>query len=614
MGFKRQEAAKNSTETLLNPKEDRRLLNYVPGEGEYKRNTDRRGQNTGAEGEEGVYVGLRYETRYKVKVSCPRKKKKVFYCESLDISDTGILLKVSEEQREYLKRSEEAVLTFEISQGTMPEGYESTVRIKAGYARENRAKEGEYLVGLAFEERLSTNIERRRGRYLLWLSAMLLFGTSVFVLLMRLESIVYFEFNKYLYLYSIIAAIFLLSRYFFGMLYRPVKVEEDFTPGVSVIIPCYNEEEWIERTIVSCINQDYPISKLEVIVVDDCSRDNSRTVIENTIRKLREEGEVYRLKERLSVIFMKENKGKREALALGTQAAVHELVVFVDSDSFLEPRAIRSLVQPFRDPKVGGAAGRTDVANTYTNALTKMQSVRYYIAFRIMKAAESYFDSVTCLSGPLACYRKSIVEENLTRWLEQRFLGQKATFGDDRSLTNMVLRNHRTVYQDTAVCHTIVPRDYRVFLRQQMRWKRSWLRESMVAGKFIWRKEPFMAFFFYIGLLVPLAAPVIVVYNLMYVPLANHIIPVTFLAGLFLMAALMSFSQLLFRKSSTWVYGFYFCLFYEAVLLWQMPIAWLTFWKSTWGTRMTPKDLEAREKRKKKGGSLWQKAMKEKRR
>ena len=77
------------------------------------------------------------------------------------------------------------------------------------------------------------------------------------------------------------------------------------------------------------------------------------------------------------------------------------------------------------------------MANTYTNSLTKMQSVRYYIAFRIMKAAEGYFDAVTCLSGPLSCYRKDLVLAHKEAWLHQTFLGQKATFGDDRSMTNL---------------------------------------------------------------------------------------------------------------------------------------------------------------------------------
>ena len=249
---------------------------------------------------------------------------------------------------------------------------------------------------------------------------------------------------------------------------------------------------------------------------------------------------------------------------------------------------------------MGGVSGRTDVANTYTNALTKMQAVRYYIAFRIMKAAEAYFDAVTCLSGPLSCYRKQIVLDHMDAWLGQKFLGQRATFGDDRSMTNFILRHHRTGYQDTAVCSTIVPNRHGVFLKQQMRWKRSWLRESLIAGSFMWRKEPFMAATFYMGLIVPIAAPVVVVYNLLYVPLTHHVFPAAFLTGLLMMSLLMSAAQLFLRKSSTWLFGLFFCIYYEAVLLWQMPVAWVTFWKSTWGTRMTPEDVLEEQKKEEK--------------
>ncbi len=66
------------------------------------------------------------------------------------------------------------------------------------------------------------------------------------------------------------------------------------------------------------------------------------------------------------------------------------------------------------------------------------------------------------------------------------------------------------------------------------------------------------------------------------------------------MAVLMSAAQSLLRRSTTWLYGIWFCIYYEMVLLWQMPIAWFTFWKSTWGTRMTPADVEAEERKKRK--------------
>ena len=106
-----------------------------------------------------------------------------------------------------------------------------------------------------------------------------------------------------------------------------------------------------------------------------------------------------------------------------------------------------------------------------------------------------------------------------------------------------------------------------------------------------------MAVTFYMGVIVPIAAPIVVLYNLVYVPITHRIFPTTFLVGILMMSLLMSAAQLFLRKSTTWIFGMLFCFYYEAVLLWQMPIAWVTFWKSTWGTRMTPEDVKE-EKRK----------------
>ena len=541
---------------------------------------------------------IKYVTETDVKIKYKKSKEKnEFTVKSRNISANRILLQLEDrEQLKVIDKADSLKLQFEILPGSMPEGYEMKVKIKGKKVSDSVDKDGKLLCEIEFSETLSEYSHRKKGRYYIGISSILLIFISLFIMLMRAESIIYFKFNKWAYLYSIIAVVFLLSRYLFGALYKPTKIDPSFTPGVTIIVPCFNEEQWIQRTIAGCMDQYYPMDKLEVIVVDDRSDDKSVEKIKEFIQELKKEKR-FETDKRLKYIVQEKNMGKREALSAGVLEAKHDLIVFVDSDSFLDPYAILNLVQPFKDPKMGGVAGRTDVANTYTNVLTKMQSVRYYIAFRIMKAAEGYFDAVTCLSGPLSCYKKEIIMDNMEAWLNQSFLGQKATFGDDRAMTNFVLSKHRTAYQDTAVCSTIVPNKYKVFLKQQMRWKRSWLRESIITGKFVWKKEPFMALFFYIGLLVPMLAPMVVIYNLLYIPIFNQVIPTTFLVGLLMMALMMSAAQMLFRKSTTWIYGIVFCAFYEAVLLWQMPIAWVTFWKSTWGTRMTQNDIEAKNKK-----------------
>lgn len=589
---------------LIQEKTDRRLLSHVPDVSGLRTNKDRRHGKVDPtkEGDFSEFVaedeaGRRYIADYEVTVSCDGKTLKA---RSVDISTTGMLLRFEDGVDEaWLSHAQKMTLNFEIVPGSLPEGYEMRIRKLPAKCVRTFHKEGDpaLYAGIQFDTSLAEYANRNRGRYMLAIASFFLFVVVFVIIMMRAESVIYFRFNKYLYLYSIIAASLLLSRYLFGALYRPMKVDVNYTPGVTIVIPCFNEEHWIRKTILCAINQDYPPGQLEVIVVDDCSSDHSLDQIRETVEELKATDHLFDTENRIRWYKQPENKGKREAMALGARMSTKELLVFVDSDSFLDPFAVRNIVQPFKDEKMGGVSGRTDVANTYTNSLTKMQSVRYYIAFRIMKAAEGYFDAVTCLSGPLSCYRKDLVLKYSDAWLHQTFLGQRATFGDDRSMTNFILRGHRTTYQDTAVCSTIVPNTHRMFLRQQMRWKRSWLRESLIAARYMWKKEPFMAIFFYMGFLVPIVAPVIVLYNMIYIPVMHRVFPIGFIVGMCMMAALMSLAQLFLRRSTTWIYGIWFCVYYELILLWQMPVAWFTFWKSNWGTRATPADVAAQKKK-----------------
>ena len=604
-------------EILFEEKQDRRLLSHVPDATGKRSNYSRRGAvdtlrtEDYAQYEQDAKSGQRYLVDYPVTIHLSNGS--VMEARAVDISTTGILVQIPTADGQEPSFDKDVKLTFEIVPGSLPEGYEMKVKkLPALVARKFRKDTGEILFGIEFKTTLAEYAAKNRRDYRLWTATFFLAVIAFIIVLMRAESVIYFKFNRWLYLYSIIAAMFLLTRYLFATFYRPVRIDPNYTPGVSIIIPCFEEEEWIQRTVHSCINQDYPVDKLEVIVVDDCSKDRSAERVEEIIAKLKEADtgdHAYRVAERIRFFRQSANLGKRDAMARGAREARHELLVFVDSDSFLDPFAVRNIVQPFKDKEMGGVSGRTDVANTYTNALTKMQAVRYSIAFRVMKAAEGYFDAATCLSGPLSCYRRDLVLKYMDSWLNQRFLGQKATFGDDRSMTNFILRHNRTTYQDSAVCMTIVPRSYKVFLRQQMRWKRSWLRESLIASRFMWKKEPFMALSFYMGVLVPIAAPVIVLYNLIYVPIMHRVFPTNFIIGMLMMSLLMSMAQLFIRRSTTWIYALWFCLYYEAVLLWQMPVAWVTFWKTTWGTRMTAADVEEQKRKQEKDAAKKMKAV-----
>lgn len=592
------------SEVVVRPKPDRRALHNVPSHDGVRTASDRRNERkAGSRLRRKVlnpalpeHQGIRYLAHSKVRVACRvRGKRMRFLAESEDISTSGMLLRVSDsESRKALDSATRIKLKFRLRPGDLPEGYEMKVNLLANRVRARETEDGAYHYGLAFQRSLTHYAYAHKGKHLRRLAILAFMLLVPTVALLRADATTYFTFNRLTYIYGLITATYLLTRYLFGALYKPVPIDESFTPGVSIIIPCFNEETWITQTILGCINQRYPPECLEVIIVDDCSKDGSIERIEELLAELNKD-ERYDVRERVHFVKQTTNLGKREAIVRGARIAKHDLLAFVDSDSFLDPYAILNLVQPFRDPKMGGVSGRTDVANTYTNFVTKMQSVRYYVSFRIMKAAEAYFDAVTCLSGPLSCYHKKIVLDHADEWLHQKFLGVRATFGDDRAMTNFVLKNHRTTYQDTAICSTIVPNSNRVFLKQQIRWKRSWLRESSISSTFMWRKEPLMALFFYFGFLIPILSPVIVLYNLGYVPIVFGYFPRTFLIGLLVMAMLMSMTQLMMRRSSTWWYAIAFCIYYLLILMWQMPYAWITFWKSNWGTRETQEDMPAQD-------------------
>ena len=184
------------------------------------------------------------------------------------------------------------------------------------------------------------------------------------------------------------------------------------------------------------------------------------------------------------------------------------MIVFIDSDSRVARNAIRRIAQYFVYPEVGAVSGIVDVDNKKVNILTKMQTVRYFVAFDVVKAAEARFGAVTCCSGAFSAYRREAAEQVLSEWLAQSFLGTKSTYGDDRSLTNHVIKYRWSVlYAPDARAKTMVPETMKQFLRQQLRWKKSWIRESLAASKFMWKGHPINSALFYSSIFLTFMAP-----------------------------------------------------------------------------------------------------------
>jgi len=378
-------------------------------------------------------------------------------------------------------------------------------------------------------------------------------------------------------LYGALVVTYIASRFALSLAYRAPR-DAGHEPRVAIVVPAFNEQDGIAASLRSLLAVDYPADKLELVAVNDGSTD------ETLARML----EVADDAPRVRVIDLGSNCGKRAAMAVGMRATEAEILAFVDSDSTLEPDALRRLVQGFADARVGAVCGHAEVANVDASWLTRMQLVRYFVAFRVVKAAESAFGCVTCCSGCFSAYRRVAIVPHLDAWEHQRFLGAAVTFGDDRALTNRVLRDWKVLYAADAVSHTAVPVTLRQFLRQQLRWKRSWTRESLILARFIWRRQQAAALQAYAGILISLVAPVVALRSLVWLPLAGHRgLPLIYVAGIYLMALTYGLYYVVRRPRYDWrwIYGIAFCFFYLAFLLWQTYWAIATARTSSWGTR-----------------------------
>jgi hyaluronan synthase len=375
------------------------------------------------------------------------------------------------------------------------------------------------------------------------------------------------------YGYSILVTVYVVTRFLLAPLYRPTP-DTGYRPSVSIVIPAFNEEGCIEATIDACYSSEYPPELLEVVVVDDGSSDATW----ERILAARERNP--------SVVCVQfpENRGKRAAMAEGIRRSSGEICVFIDSDSVVEPGGLARLVADFADTRVGAVVGHADVMNKTANWLTRMQQVRYYVAFRVIKGSESLFGAVTCASGCFSAYRRTALLAILDRWENQEFLGRKATFGDDRALTNYVLRDWRVTYQSEARSHTLAPETMRVFGRQQLRWKKSWLRESLHVSKFIWRKHPVAAALTMMGVLFPWVAPLVVLHSVWFRAVGDGS-PLFYLMGAYVMAVLYSLYYAVSRRSPLWWHGVTFVLLYMVFLVWQTYYALFTIRNTKWGTR-----------------------------
>ncbi|MEL1245752.1 glycosyltransferase family 2 protein [Flavobacterium sp. DGU11] len=377
---------------------------------------------------------------------------------------------------------------------------------------------------------------------------------------------------------------FFIYNVFLYFRYKSVKsVSDELLPTCTVIIPAYNEGRQVWDTLMSVADSLYPQEKLQLLAIDDGSRDDTWYWMQKAKEKLGD---------RLSIYQQPENKGKRHALYRGFKLGTGEIFVTIDSDSIVKPDTLRNLVSPFvTNENCGAVAGNVRVLNNEKAILPKMLNVSFVLSFEFVRSAESMLGTVLCTPGALAAYRSSAVFACLPEWINQTFMGQPSDIGEDRAMTNMILKQgYNVLFQRNAYVLTNVPEKYNGLYKMFIRWDRSNVRENIMMAQFVFtnfrKGSKAGARLLFLNQSIKLLMTYPFLFFMLFF-IATH--PVLFFSStLFSILVFSSFPVLFYAKrhtisESVWAYSY--SILYTFALFWITPYAIATANKRGWLTR-----------------------------
>jgi cellulose synthase/poly-beta-1,6-N-acetylglucosamine synthase-like glycosyltransferase/peptidoglycan/xylan/chitin deacetylase (PgdA/CDA1 family)/spore germination protein YaaH len=276
-----------------------------------------------------------------------------------------------------------------------------------------------------------------------------------------------------------------------------------FNPRVAVLIPAFNEEKVIVRTVRSVLNSDY--ASLHVIVIDDGSTDHTFDVARQAYAAEIAAGRVQ--------VLSKQNGGKAAALNFALDRMTEEFYVGIDADTVIAPDAITKLIPHFEDPLVGAVAGNAKVGNR-VNLWTRWQALEYITSQNFERRALDLFNVVTVVPGAIGAWRAAPVKAAGGYPIN--------TVAEDADLTmNLLEQQFKVVYEDRALAFTEAPIDAHGLMRQRFRWSFGIL-QAVWKHRAAFVRNKAMGYF---------ALPNILIFQ-MLLPLVSPFIDFMFLAGI----------------------------------------------------------------------------------
>jgi hyaluronan synthase len=392
-------------------------------------------------------------------------------------------------------------------------------------------------------------------------------------------------------------------------------------PLISIVVPAKNEEKNIRNCVQSCLNQTY--MNKEIIVVNDGSTDKTGEVLD----EMRKENRTSNFR----ILHLSKSVGKKKAVEAASEIARGEIYAFMDSDCDMTFDAVEKAAKIFHNDRKLGALtchGRARDAQR-GNTIEKFQQVYIDISCRSIKAAESSFKSVTCCSGSLSFYRRVAIQDFIHDWANDRFLGIDFKFCTDRRMTAHILGTRATLdsssnkkqhehmpilktgdddietmknsldpdvefsdrpikwnveYSNSIKVNVGVPKTFESLAKQQIRWKKSFIRSLFATGGIYWKRPSFIALLYYIQTAMKLIRPYILFYTIAILPIKGDFTSVLFwIAGVMFTGMIYAVEYRLRNPDDgLWLYRPPFTFITTFVYTWLLIYSAITIRNRSW--------------------------------
>ena len=241
-------------------------------------------------------------------------------------------------------------------------------------------------------------------------------------------------------------------------------------PLVSILLPCFNEEDQAAETFAALAALQYP--NFEIIAINDGSKDKTAAILDELEKRMPQ----------LRVVHLAQNQGKSTALNVGALVAAGEILVGIDGDALLDPHALTWFVRRFQsDPAIGALTGNPRIRNR-GSVLGRLQVGEFSSVVGLIKRAQSTYGTLFTVSGVICAFRK--------RALQDAGWWSAAALTDDVDVTwRIQLAGWRVTFEPKALCWILMPETLKGLWRQRLRWAEGGVQSVLEATPVMFRSR-----------------------------------------------------------------------------------------------------------------------------